>query len=494
MINQLKELVKNTNTRVLSQVIKSQKNIVLYNWILVETNILPNNSSTKERIYYILHGKPELKCKNGNIRKFATVRLEYGFCDNIKNCKCFREKQSADRQGYDMSNVVNKRKETWMEKYGVENVSQSEIVKAKRKGTMSTRNYEKLHQRLAYDKETLGYDQVINRLKDIVTPCFTREEYTGCFRKNVYEWKCVKCKNIFENHIDYGTEPRCQICFPSNISAGESELKEWINSLNIEFTSNDRSILDGLELDILILSKKIAIEFNGTYWHSDKFKDKKYHVSKYLKCKEQGIHLIQIFDDEWYSKKDIVKSRLLSALGISKKVYARKCKVRHVTPCEYKTFVDKYHLQGYVSASVLYGLTLNDQVVAVMSFSKARYHNTGYELIRYCSDGNIVGGASRLFSAFVNKYNPKEVISYANRCWSNGNLYKQLGFSDITSCQDNTGFWYVKDFKRYHRTTFNKKRLIKLGYDAKLTGDVIMEHAGYMRIYDCGNYKFQWKV
>ena len=492
MLNQLRKLVEETNTRVLGQVLSAKINKKLYDWVFLETAVL-NNPTIKERIQYLILGKPNLLCANGKTQKFSAARSEYGFCDNIKNCQCFRDKMAEFGKTVDIGNIVEKRKKTWLKKYGYENASQSQTVIDKRAATMKERDYTKIYAKMQHDKETIGFDQVVARLTGIVEPCFTRAEYTGCFRKNVYRWRCVQCNTEFENHIDYGTEPRCPTCFPTSKSIGEQEVKDWIKSLGIDINENDRTILDGLELDILIPAKQLAVEFNGCYWHSDKFKDSKYHVTKYLQCKEKGIHLIQIFEDEWVSKKEIVKSRLLSALGLGNRVYARKCQVRKINPKEYRQFVIENHLQGYASASVLFGLIFEDKIIAAMSFSDTRYSDEGYELVRYCSVGNIVGGASKLFSAFVKEVNPTVIISYANRCWSNGNLYHRLGFSDVTKEEDNTGFWYVKNNKRSHRSTFNKQRLVRLGFDATKTANQIMQEEGFLKIYDCGNYKFRWE-
>jgi hypothetical protein len=149
-------------------------------------------------------------------------------------------------------------------------------------------------------------------------------------------------------------------------------------------------------------------------------------------------------------------------------------------------------LQGYASASFKFGLFHNAILVAVMSFSKSRYTSDEFELIRYCSIGTIVGGAGKLFSFFIKTHNPSKIISYANRCWSDGGLYKTLGFVNTTKDDYNTGYWYIRKYIRYHRSTFTKKRLVNAGYDASLTEGEIMKEAGYLKIYDCGNYRFEW--
>lgn len=494
MLAQLTELVNTTSPNVLGQVLKSTSNVELYNWVLTETTEL-ENVPIKARVLYILQGKPNLTCKYGKNRKFNQKLTKIGYCGNVKTCQCFRDQVSEQAKQFDMKNVVEKRKITWKQKYGpnIENISQVDQIKKKRKETMALRDYSALFSRMQYEKETHGFNTVVERISADVIPNFTRDNYFGTSSKYIYSWKCVHCGNIFDGKIESGKVPRCKICFPDSVSKGERDIKEFVESLGLTVVSNDRTVLNGIELDILIPEKSVAIEFNGIYWHSTKFRKPNYHVKKYIDCKNAGIHLIQIFEDEWVNNPDIIKSRLKSVLGMNEKLYARKCTIAAVKSYEYKEFLEKHHLQGYAPASIVYGLRFNDELIAVMSFGKSRYTNDSFEMIRYCSKGNVVGGASKLFLHFVKVHGPESVVSYANRCWSNGNLYRTLGFIDVTPDQLNTGYFYVKNNKRYHRSNFTKKRLISMGYDQALSERQIMENNGYHKVYDCGNYKFLWQ-
>ena len=497
MIEKLQALVDNTKKVVIGQVIKSKVNTSLYEWLCSETNHMRKTETISTRIQYVLAGKPDLSCKNGNTKQFNIKTNQPKFCGQSNTCACFREhivifNQENPQSKEQLRLATEKRKQTWLDKYGVENISHHTPTKQKRKETMAGRDYNAQNIELYDRQEAAGMLRVIDRVKDYVTPMFTREDYSGSFRKNRYDWKCNTCDTIFDDHIDYGRIPRCPLCNVNNISVGEKELREYLASLNVTYETNNRTILSGNELDIYMPDRNLAIEFNGVYWHSSQFKDQQYHVGKTLACETQGIHLIHIFEDEWVNKKEIVKNRIKSVLGIGQRLYARKCRVDHITSTEYKEFVTLHHLQGYAPASHLYGLKHNDILVAVMSFGRGRYHKSEYELIRYCSVGNIVGGASKLFSAFTTEFNPTEVISYANRTWSQGGLYNALGFKDITIDKKNTGFFYIKDLKRYHRSSFTKKRLVKLGYDAAKTAEQIMGELGYLKIFDAGNLKFQW--
>ena len=113
-----------------------------------------------------------------------------------------------------------------------------------------------------------------------------------------------------------------------------------------------------------------------------------------------------------------------------------------------------------------------------------------YELLIFCSklNTNIIGGANKLFKYFVDNYNPKEITTYVDRSWSNGNLYKQLGFSFIYKTKPI--YYYIINKKRKYRYNFRKDKLVKDGFDPKLTERQIMVDRKIYRIYDSGNLKF----
>jgi len=485
----LRTYIEKYSPRILTQKIK--KNKELYAWVLTNSSIL-TEVTFKERIFYVLNDL-EPFCKYDEKRTFKAKIHDYGFCNNVAKCRCLREYQSENLKGKPLKNV-EKRVDTWIAKYGVDNPSKCNDIVNKRLNTMASRDYTKQRKNTAYNKETIGFAQVIDRVKEFVTPMFTRDEYSGSGRLNVYKWKCCSCSKEINSHIDYGTVPRCITCFPKYISKGELQIRDLLEQHKIDFIANDWTVLKDRELDIFIPDMNIAIEYNGVYWHSDKFKDSNYHVDKFLKCRDKGIHLIQIFEDEWQNKQDIVKSRLRSVLNLNEKIYARHCKIAEIDSRSYKDFCNNVHLQGHAGAKIKLGLMYNSELIAVMSFSNSRYDKSGdYELIRYCSVNNVLGGASRLFKYFVKLFEPKTVISYANRCWSNGDLYNKLGFEDITDNIRNTGYWYIIADKRYHRSTFTKKRLVGMGYDSSLTEPQIIKQMRGLKIYDCGNFKFKYE-
>lgn len=286
----------------------------------------------------------------------------------------------------------------------------------------------------------------------------------------------------------------CPICAKElSVSKPEKELSNYIKGL-VKIKENDRNLISPLELDIVIPNKKTAIEYNGVYYHSDKFVDKKYHLNKTKLCQEKGYKLIHIFEDEWENNKEIVKSRLKNILGLSKnKIYARKCKIKEVDKQASLKFLEDNHLQGGLGSLLSLGLYYEGELVSLMTFGNLR-KNLGrskkdghFELLRFCNKINstTVGGASKLLKYFEKTYKPKEIISYADKRWSEGNLYFNLGFTHKHDSQPN--YFYIKTgSKRLPRFKFRKDILVSSGFDPSKTEKEIMKERGYNRVYDCG--------
>lgn len=141
------------------------------------------------------------------------------------------------------------------------------------------------------------------------------------FNDNMITVRCEDCSSLVIRQIQtfkkhQWTSVICHVCYPplAGISKLETELAEWLMSVDPGFARNVRGILpNNLELDVFNSELKLAVEFHGLYWHStaaDYDQDK--HRAKYQLCKDRGIRLIQIFEDEWNQDKELVKSRLLS--------------------------------------------------------------------------------------------------------------------------------------------------------------------------------------
>lgn len=523
-----------------------------YQEILNFTNFLDEiNPSLPQRIWHLLNNKLEKnKCKNqGCSNTTSFFSFNRGYLDNCGH-KCAQKNTNTSEKikstnlkkygvEYGLSNkdVINKRNQTVRNKYGVDNISQLKETSEKKKQTCLN-NYgvewilmdsvirrngmiekygvdnntkrKEIREKYSKERRESFYDSLFstNRLNGKIVPMFTKEEYKGSTYDHIF--KCIKCSNEFVDKLEDGDIPRCKICYPvSGSSLFEKEITEYIKTLlpNDIVLENDKKVLNGLELDIYIPSKNIAIECNGLYWHSENGgnKNKRYHINKTNECEKQNIHLIHVFDDEWIDKEYIVKSKLRHILNSNvtdKKVYARNCVIKEVTISEKNEFLQKYHIQGEDYSQIKLGAFYQNELVAVMTFGKPRVamghkniNKDDYELIRFATSKNVVGIASKLLSYFTKLYTPQKIISYADRRWTymNKNVYEKIGFVKISNGTPN--YWYIspKSNKRIYRYNFRKQTLKETLqiFDPNLTEWQNMQLNDYDRIWDCGSIKYE---
>lgn len=283
-------------------------------------------------------------------------------------------------------------------------------------------------------------------------------------------------------------------------SSHERRIASVLDAAGVQYSMNDRSVISPKELDFYIPSHKLAIEVNGVYFHSELAgRGRRYHSDKTISCNNAGIRLMQIWSNEWDMKQNIVISRIRNALGISDRIYARKCTIVPITSSAASVFLTDNHIQGAAKSPISYGLIHDDKIVAVMTFSKSRYTQVAeIELVRYCSVAgvSVVGGASKLFQHFIRTHNPSSVVSYCDLRWGTGNLYRQLGFSHLHTSDPNY-FYFNKNntSQLMSRVRFQKHKLANQfphTYDPLLSEWDNMKLAGYDRIWDCGNDVFVW--
>jgi len=281
----------------------------------------------------------------------------------------------------------------------------------------------------------------------------------------------------------------CTVCNPigDSRSIKEDDLYNFISS---NYTGEIvRNYRDKLEIDIYLPDLRIGFEFNGIYWHSDKYRDKNYHSEKNKYFSEKGIRIINIWEDDWSFNSDIIKSQIKNWIGkTDNKLFARKCKVVQLDSVS--DFLKNNHIQGADKSNIKLGLYYNDELVSVMTFNnyegRKKMEKDGWNLSRFCNKIGIivVGGASKLLKYFIKNYTPVRIISYADKDWSFGNLYQQLGFSKIS--EGIPDYKYVINNKRVHKSNFRKS---KLKYTE--TETEYIKSAGLYKIWDCGKIKYE---
>lgn len=281
----------------------------------------------------------------------------------------------------------------------------------------------------------------------------------------------------------------------------KQEVVDFVKQLtNHPIIIDDDKLIKDQVIDIFIPAFHLAIDVECIYWNGElQGYGKQHYKQKTNKCNSKLVQLLHIWDIEWHTKPDIVKSRIKNLLLQNTVVYARKCQVKELQSKEVRDFLSENHLQGAISSSINFGLFYKDELVAVMTFSSSRFNkNVQYELLRFCVKNNfsIIGGAGKLHNAFLKQYKPTSVISYCDLRYGTGNLYKQLGYQ-YSHVSDPNYFYFKRDnpVTLHSRQTFQKHKLPdRLDiFDESLTEWQNMVINNYDRIWDCGNSTWIWK-
>ena len=431
-----------------------------------------------EAIYWLKNNLTEYPKKCLSCQKPLTKFISFNkaYLNDFCSAKCSNSSKS----------VQEKKKEKSRELYGTDYPWQKEEIKEKIAAKQKLRNFERAPT-IVEEIEQQGFKVIKWDAAKIDNPASLECSKGHKFLRQVEGWNrwFITC-------------PKCS----KTRSQAEINIENFIESLG--FTTQQQGkrklLSSGTEVDIFVPSKNLGIEFNGLFFHSTgTLKDKKAklrHVEKQNDAEKCGIKLFQIWESEWNGKKEIVKSRIRHALGISTRIAARKCKIQTIDSKTAKEFLQANHIQGGCNSSVNLGLLFQDKLVALMTFGKPRFSKKAqWEMLRYCTILNttVVGGPAKLLTKFKTEFDPESVISYADRRWSQGNLYTSLGF-DLLHVSP-PGYWYFNNAGLHHRLKFQKHKLHKelKVFDPDKTEEENMLLNGFRILWDCGNLTFIWK-
>jgi hypothetical protein len=408
-------------------------------------------------------------------------------CSNINKSKDdnFKEILSNSLKAYYVNNIDQTQRHNKIQKTIIESYDNMTDEDKRLKCTNNIINY------TAYD----NFETLYPKLK---LKCTSEYFYSN---KHITV-ECKDCNSIWEitKSTTYN-KTECKKCNPYIKHKQQNEIATFIKSKGFKVLEDTKKFIYPQELDIVV--NGLAIEFNGLLYHSEAKEifyentHKNYHLEKTEKVEEIGLELFHIFENEWIDKnlQNIWRSKINSKLGLSNRIYARKCEISEINPKEAKEFIQRTHLQGYNDSSIKIGLFYNNNLVSAMTFGKPRINKwkgeSHYEIFRFSSELNltIVGGASKLLKYFERNYKPKLLLSYANRRWSQGNVYERLGFNFEGNTKPNF-FYFMKNVNiLYSRNRFQKHKLkdILEKYDENLSGRENMIENDYRIIYDSGN-------
>lgn len=490
----LKDQIKDSwdNISLFSKLVKNKEFI---SELENETSFLDNHYKkirNKHRAYVIFYGitkVPLCKCGCGLPANLNQSNPEKGFRDFYNNEHSLKNKalKVTKEELYHQRITLQKSVEQIAKDLNIGEVSvRNKLKEFKLNEIFDARQRNLNANKILQSKEDLFalYDQ--NLTTQEIAERLNTTKGTISRWMNIHEIK-ARNPNSYERKI-------------KKISKEENELFLWLSTVyNGEIIQSNRSILNGKELDIYIPDKNIAIEYNGLYSHifrpweekDSLIKGPKYHLEKTAKCLEKQIQLLQFFSDEWIFKKEIVQSIIKSKLGLTEKIYARKCKIKEIDINTKNTFLNQNHIQGEDKSKIKLGLFCDDDLVAVMTFCNSRFNkNFEWELSRFSCLKNttIVGGFSKLLKFFIKNFDGG-IVSYADRRISNGNVYYKNGFELIRT--NKPSYFYVdkNHLERHNRMKFQKKNIG--AYDC--TEYEKAREMGFEKIWDCGSLCFGLK-
>lgn len=304
-----------------------------------------------------------------------------------------------------------------------------------------------------------------------------------------HEWENTVTSRVFE---DSG----CRQCGFQGSSQAEQQVAEFVRSLGVEVKTHDRRVSRGFEYDLTAANPRVAIEFNGLYWHSEKHKNgNDYHLRKTRAAENAGYRLIHVWEDDWRDRREIVEKMIARKLGVSDepRFNARSLQVTQLKAAQAREFLDSHHIQGFASGSWYGALKDGTGVRAVMVMK--RRNNGDWELARYATSAIVRGGHSKLLKAFIREQDPRRIVTFADRGVSDGGLYKACGFAaDGEIAPDYT---YLFKNSRVHKFNFRKTRFRddpNLKFEEGLTERQLADLNGLDRIYDAGKVRWVWSA
>lgn len=212
----------------------------------------------------------------------------------------------------------------------------------------------------------------------------------------------------------------------------------------------------------------------------------------------EGKLLVQLWEDVWLAKKKQVLNRVSSFAGLNVTLHARKGKIEEIDLKVTTDFLNQYHLQGFVKAKYNYGFYIDSVLFAVASFSAARpmkekgANYMSAELVRFASKEGytITGGLSKLIKHFVNQVKINDIMSYADRDWSLGKGYDQLGFQLTDTTEP--AYLYIDEKKLIRYFPHRLPKVILSGFNAQneLNLESYAAKNGFKKLFNTGNLKY----
>lgn len=297
----------------------------------------------------------------------------------------------------------------------------------------------------------------------------------------VVKWKCKrnpahKWEASVYSRTSKKNPSNCPYCFSAS-SKGESEVAEFVKSLGVNIELRNRKVIKPYELDIYALEEKIAIEYNGLYWHDYDHVGDDSHQNKWEMCQRVGIDLITVWEDDWQTKQNLVKHIIQEKLGFpnSAIVDPNKVHIKEVSLNVSKKFFNKYGIPKECESSFAMAAYAEGKVIGMSSWS---WQENLLVLDRHAfrSPAPVILEKMLVFARQYSNIEIQEIVALGNNDYSEGRALEKVGF--------------VKDIviKSDYKVVLNKTRVSKkdINYYEK--------NKPLPRIYDCGTTRYVMKI
>lgn len=274
-------------------------------------------------------GSTEIRAKIEN-----TMLKKYGVKRPLQNDVIRRRQVETmkNRYGvsYDMQRPDGKerRQKTCQEKYGVNWASQRLDLRQ----SYHQKSLERYNGIFKSKDSLLGFLQLHpnSKVEDLLS--FTDCSYSKLIQ-SIHKFKLTDYVNM---------KPQTSIY--------EDEIQTFLENNSIYVTRNIRNKIGGRkEIDVFCPEYNVGIEFNGSYWHSDKIKDNNYHQQKSLQALKHGIFLYQIAEHDWINNNQTkIMQHFLTQINpvVDDKYCEVKLNLAHENPIPYLK-------QGYKIVKIL---------------------------------------------------------------------------------------------------------------------------------------------
>lgn len=429
--------------------------------------------------------------------------------DTKGNLRDKTDKTLKEKYGEDYKIIISeKRKTTFIERYGCDNPFANDDVKAKIIHTCAAKYGHQHHMQSPIIKEKVkrtnlekyGYDNVgkipevkekiketnINKygfeqatknpdIKSKIVSTMIKNGNARLFEGlNSKTWaeKTGYCLSRFNQLVkDYGFEAAKNMYRTDSYTSLELRFKSFLDEYKLDYQNqkrvnlNDKYYISDFTIDNLI------VECDGLYWHSDECRPDDYHLNKKEAYDSLGYNSLFFREDEIREKFDIVKSVVLNQLGKSNRLFARKCDLDKLNDKEADEFFNANHLMGK-GRGATYILRFKEEIVAALRLKRNK--NNDYEISRFCNTrfNSVVGSFSKLLKFAIQDKKPDSIMTFIDRRYGKGAYLKDLGFSYVHTYPS---FRWTDGFITFHRLKFPGNS----GYDN-----------GLFKIYDCGQSKW----